>query len=108
MLARPGRKSRVIEDQSRAHSLLFEFKSNNGKPSWLPRDLPPCLHDPLIRHQLDLPAYDVAAKQTERSTRFAADLRRLGFQLLRVRQSLIDSLWTCLKHRLLMNRFRRM
>jgi hypothetical protein len=105
-------------------TLFGEFELHNRVDAWNPIHYTPRLDNSLVRHKLDLAAYDVATEKCERATRLPADFgvffpkrhaRLHGptelndfVKLSDVRERLIDTLTARLKHGLLMNGFRRM
>jgi len=82
------------------------------------------LDDSLVRHKFDLPSGNMAAKERERASWFATDLRGPGSRrhaplhgrtqlhdlakLFRVRERFVDAFPARLEDRFEMNRFRRM
>src|SRR5689334_22673166 len=103
--------------------LLREFEVSNRVDSRFPASRPPGLDDSLVRRKFDVPSGNVAAEESERTSRIRADLRGLVSQrhslhggaelhdfieLFGIGQGLVDALPAGFEKMLLMNRFGRM
>jgi hypothetical protein len=76
-----------------SRSLRHKLESHNRIDARRPRSGPPCLHDPLIRNQLYIPAFNSPAEQPECPASFGLNLCCVlaeRAELLGAEQDLID------------------
>src|SRR5712692_10090814 len=116
-------KSAMVKDNLGPPALLYELEFRDRINPRIPASRAPCLHDSLVRHELDMPSRYISAEERKRAARFTADLRRFSVrrhpglhrrtqvyhfvELLCLRQRFIHALPARLEHWLHVNGFRR-
>jgi hypothetical protein len=75
------RKADVINHEVRARSLRLKFESHDGVCAFGPRYDPPCLNDPFVRDEFQIPTDDMTFKKGERAADFTIDFGRSAREL---------------------------